>query len=207
MSTIPSQHRLLLAKCLGWRRLYGVVSLLLLAVSSAGTLRGQDWARDERAAARAWSDEAQSLAWARGERETARTSALHNIAVIQASNGDVAGAKETVSQLVEGREPGSSEVTVVWFCNGTPIYDHPPKTAGWNNSGWEGFFNHEPAADRVPSAVPPGLPGNYLAADPRHGVLVEFSDETDSRGTRVTSRKYADGYVAIETPRTVALRR
>jgi hypothetical protein len=31
--------------------------------------------------------------------------------------------------------------------------------------------------------------------------LVDFTDDYDSRGTRVTSRKYADGHVVIETPR------
>jgi hypothetical protein len=180
MSTNPSHCRFVLAERFGSRRPCLAAVALLLAMLSAGTARSQDWVR--------------------GERQAARTSALHNIAMIQASNGDVQGAKETVRQMVDGPQPGSSEVTVVWFCNGQPIYDHPPKSAGSNVVAWEGFLNHDRAADPVPVVVPPGLPANYLAADPRHGAVVEFSDEYDSRGTRVTSRKYADGSVVIETP-------
>ena len=48
--------------------------------------------------------------------------------------------------------------------------------------------------------MPQGLPANYLAADPHHGAVVDFRDEYDSYGTRVTSRRYADGYSVIETP-------
>ena len=59
--------------------------------------------------------------------------------------------------------------------------------------------------DHVPAAVPAGLPANYLAADPRHGAVIDFTDERDSGGTRMTSRKYADGYVVIETPRAEGL--
>jgi hypothetical protein len=51
--------------------------------------------------------------------------------------------------------------------------------------------------------VPRGLPANYLAADSRHGAVVDFQDEYDSYGTRVTARRYADGYVVIETPHSV----
>ena len=49
--------------------------------------------------------------------------------------------------------------------------------------------------------LPADLPANYLDADQRHGAVVDFTDERDGYGTRVTSRKYADGYVVIETPR------
>jgi hypothetical protein len=166
---------------------------------STGTVRAQDWLGDEWAAARHWAGDSPSLDWARGERESARTSALHNIAMIQASNGDVQGAKRTVRQMVDGPKPGQSEVTVVWFCNGQAIYDHPPGSAG-ANIVWQGFINRDQVADQVPSAVPPGLPANYLARDPRYGALVDFTDGQDPRGTRVTSRKYADGHVVIETP-------
>jgi len=177
---------------------------MLPAMLSTGSARAQDWALGDWAAGnwattKTWINAIESLAFARSDRESARTSALHNIAVIQASNGDVEGAKDTVSLMVNGYPPRPSEVTVVWFCNGQPIYDHPPQSGG--AVLWQDFLNHDRAADRVPSTVPAGLPANYLAAAPRHGALVEFTDEYDSRGTRVTSRKYADGSVVIETPR------
>jgi hypothetical protein len=200
MFTIPSHCLCIFAKRFGLRRSCAVVAFLLLATMWAGTAPAQDWGPNDLAVARNWNVDSPSLDWARGERESARTSALHNIAMIQASNGDVQGAKQTVRQMVNGPKPGWSEVTVVWTCNGQPIYDHPPKPSGANSIVWQGFLTREQAADRVPSEVPPGLPSTYLAADPRHGALVDFTDGHDSRGTRVTSRKYADGHIVIETP-------
>ena len=64
-----------------------------------------------------------------------------------------------------------------------------------------GDVRNQSRPDRAASQAPPGLPPEYLAADARHGAVVDFVDEYDSHGTRVTSRTYADGYVVIETPR------
>ena len=130
-------------------------------------------------------------------REAARTWAMHRIAVIQAAAGDVQGAKRTASQIGRQWDQGPTKVTGVWFRCGRPIYDQPPSFAP---AYWQCLACKKPAASSVPSQVPPGLPSNYLAADPRHGAVVDFTDEYDSHGTRVTSRKYADGYVVIETP-------
>jgi hypothetical protein len=182
--TIALHCRSVLRQRSGWRRLFLSGALLLSAMLAAGTVRAQDYIYEMREAAKTW--------------------AMHKIAVIQASAGDVEGAKQTVSQIRDEGEKGPSEVTVVWFCNGQPVYDHPPGSGGRGGRGLQGvgyFFAHERAANRVPSAVPPGLPVGYVAADPRHGALVDFTDDYDSRGTRVTSRKYADGHVVIETPR------
>ena len=135
-------------------------------------------------------------------REAARTWTMSRIAEFQAAYGEFQGAKRTVAQIGEG-ERGPSDVTTVWFCNGVPIYDHPPRCAGWGRSGGQEDgqpFSQEWPADHVPSTVPPGLPSNYLAPDPRHGAVADFTDEYDAHGTRVTSRRYADGYVVIETP-------
>ena len=158
-------------------------ALLLPAMLSAGTVRAQDYVDNGR--------------------EWARTWAMHRIAVIQAAAGDVQGAKRTVTQIDEDGEKGPSDVTAVWFCQGQPVYDHPPAPAGCagcNHRVVPAFFGGDWVADRVPSQVPPGLPANYLDGDPRHGAVVEFADERDSQGTRVTSRTYADGYAVIETP-------
>ena len=172
MSTIPSYRRFFLA-----------AAVLSLAILSADVVRAQDYVREGREAAQTWG-----MQW---------------IAAIQAEAGDVQGAKRTLSQIDEDGEKGPSEVTVVWFCNGQPVYDHPPASVGYggyNGQGNPSFFRFEPAANHVPLKVPDGLPSNYLAPDPRHGVLVDFADEYDSRGTRVTSRTYANGYTVIETP-------
>ena len=158
-------------------------ALLLPALLSAGTVRAQDCVNDGRECARTW--------------------AMHRIAVIQAAAGDVQGAKRTVSQIDEDGEKGPSDVTAVWFCHGQPVYDHPPAPAGCagcNHRAVPVFFGGDRAAERVPSQVPPGLSANYLDSDPRHGAVVEFADERDSHGTRITSRTYADGYAVIETP-------
>ena len=40
----------------------------------------------------------------------------------------------------------------------------------------------------------------YVGVDARRGAVVAFTDEYDAHGTRVTSRRYADGSVVIETP-------
>jgi hypothetical protein len=61
-------------------------------------------------------------------------------------------------------------------------------------------LNCDRPGDHVPATCPPGLRPDYLDPDPHHGAVVDFCDDHDSRGTRVTSRKYADGYVVIETP-------
>ena len=158
-------------------------ALLLPAMLAAGTVQAQDYVLDGR--------------------EWAKTWAMHQIAVIQAAAGDVQGAKRTVSQISEDAEKGPSEVTAVWFCQGQPVYDHPPAPAdcaGCNHRAIQIFSGGERATDPVPSQVPPGLPANYLDSDPRHGAVVEFADERDSHGTRVTSRTYADGHAVIETP-------
>ena len=97
-------------------------------------------------------------------------------------------------------------MTGVCFCDGQVFYDHVPTPAGFYGSGGNATQvfsaeNREP--DRVPAAVPSGLPANYLTADPRRGAVVDFVDDRDSSGTRVTARRYADGSVVIETPHAV----
>jgi hypothetical protein len=162
-------------------------ALLLPALLSAGTVRAQDCINDGR--------------------EWAKTWAMHRIAVIQAAAGDVQGAKRTVSQIDEDGEKGPSDVTGVWFCNGQPLYDHPPVPAGCagcNHRAVPVVFGGDRAAERVPAQVPPGLPANYLDGDSRHGAVVEFADERDSHGIRITSRTYADGYAVIETPHSAS---
>jgi hypothetical protein len=146
----------------------------------------------------------------REQRELAETSALYAIAVIQAEQGDIQGAKRTASQINEGEfaHTRPSEVTVVWFCEGCPIYDHPPGTMRQlpfrerDEAFREGSFPEViPPGEKSPS----GLPANYLKPDPIHGKVVDFVDSRDRQGKRITSRKYADGSIVIETPQTTAI--
>jgi hypothetical protein len=133
-------------------------------------------------------------------RDFAKTWGMHEIAVIQAAHHDVQGAKRTLTQIGDDGEKIPADVTGVCFCNGQIIYDHPPGRY-LASPPYEAFsFDRDRTADRVPSKSPPGLPSNYLAPDPRRGAVVAFVDECDSRGVRVTSRRYADGSVVIETP-------
>jgi hypothetical protein len=164
--------------------LFLALSVLTVGVLSAGAAWGQDFIHVDQQAARSWT--------------------LHRIAVIQAAHGDVTGAKNTVAEIIEPQcNPGPSEVTSVWFCNGMVMYDHPPAFARHPCSNWAVCPIYRDLSPRsVPAEVPQGLPANYLAADPRHGAVVDFRDDCDSSGTRVTSRRYADGYVVIETPHT-----
>jgi hypothetical protein len=171
----------------GFRQFSLVVSVLTVAVLSSGVVWAQDFVQYDQQAARSWT--------------------LHRIAVIQARNGDVTGAKNTVAQIIEPQgNPGPSEVTSVWFCNGMVMYDHPPAFARQPYSVYPVCpvqpIYRDLSPRSVPVEAPQGLPANYLAADPRHGAMVDFRDEYDSSGTRVTSRRYADGYVVIETPHT-----
>ena len=146
---------------------------------------------------------------------------MHRIAVLQAADGDVQGAKRTLSQISDFGPKGPAEVTVVSFCNRQPfcgclpaVYhgrapaiDSPSlslKSLDWGGRDAHGiqyFLVGDRTADRIPTELPTDLPADYLDADPRHGWLVDFTDEYDSRGTRVTLRKYADGHAVIETPR------
>lgn len=155
------------------------------------------------------------------ERESAKAWAMTRIAEIQAAFGDVQGAKRTVTQIGQDGLKGTVDVTGVWFCNGEPLYDHPPlgwdrggmplpgglkqSSENWPRIGADGVrpvsFDAVQRCDDVPLQIP-ALPAESLAADPRHGAVVEFTDEVDGHGTRVISRRYADGAVVIETPRT-----
>ena len=180
------------------RRSLVVAAVLLLLVLPVGRVRAQDVVRANQEAAKAY--------------------AMQAIAVTQAEAGHDLAAKKTVSQIGDENYGGPSDVVAVCCCEGQIFYDHLPGSFSLSlpplpplasyRSGWGGrdsqgnqyFLNRDRADDHVPSRCPPGLRPNYLDPDPRHGLVVDFSDEHDSRGTRITSRRYADGYVVIETP-------
>jgi hypothetical protein len=189
MLALLSRRSCVLIQGFGLRRFVLSVSALLAVVLSADAVLAQDFIRDDRQVARTW--------------------ALHRIAVIQAAAGDVQGAKNTIAQIGDPEYvSGPSEVTSVWFCNGMAIYDHPPAPINRVGYGWRGSqYFRDRSPDRVPAEVPRGLPANYLAADPRHGAVVDFRDEYDSYGTRVTARRYADGSLVIETPHSTKNKR
>jgi hypothetical protein len=187
-----------LAHRFAWRRSPLVAAVLLLVALPVSSVRGEDWIRVNQ--------------------EAAKACAMQAIAVIQAQNGDDMAAKRTVSQIGNESERGPSDVVAVCCFEGHIFYDHlpgsfsgpaplPPAPAscrfGWGGRDSQGnqyFLNRDRAADRVPAQCPPGLRPDYLDPDPHHGAVVDFADEHDSRGTRITSRKYADGYMVIETP-------
>ena len=162
-------------------KLFAVI--FTLASFSVGIVRAEDTIRAEREAAKSWG--------------------LHRIAILQAQAGDFQDAKRTISQIDETGAPGSSDVTAVWFNNGEIVYDHLPASIVLDRISQPELprlirVKQIPAS--VPAEVPAGLPADYLAPDPQHGDLLAFTDECDSRGTRVTSRTYADGLTVIETP-------
>ncbi|NLF09120.1 MAG: hypothetical protein GX594_14260 [Pirellulaceae bacterium] len=132
--------------------------------------------------------------------QAAQTWALHRIAVIQAEYGDFQGAKRTATQIDRRWDPGPTQVTGVRFYCGHPCYFSLPGDVSPPRS-WRRVESKRPTKTSVPSEVPPGLPADYLVPDQRHGAVVDFAEERDSRGTRVTTRVYADGHVVIETPR------
>jgi len=212
MLTILSHGCSALGHGFGLRRSVLAAALLLPAMLLADAVRAQDnFMPEGREAARALpamvladAVRAQDNFMPQG-RDAVRAWTLHLLAVIQAARGDVDDAKNTVAQINDPEVVrGAGDVTGVCFCNGQPLYDHPPLPAGWSLSDLRRsrvFLNRGQSPDRVPTAAPHGLPANYLAADPRHGAVVNFTDEHDSYGTRVTSRRYADGYTLIETPR------
>jgi len=182
MPTLPSSRWFVLTQGFSFRRFILAVSAFLALVLLADAVWAQDFVRDDRQVARTWT--------------------LHRIAVIQAAAGDVQGAKNTVVEINDTDRPKRpSEVTSVWFCNGMAIYDHPPGFARrpCRDCARTQYYR-DPSPNHVPAKVPQGLPANYLAADPRHGAVVDFQDEYDSSGGRITARRYADGYVVIETP-------
>ena len=123
---------------------------------------------------------------------------MNRIAIVQAAQGDIQGAKRTAAQIGRPYDPGPIAVTGVWFRCGQPVYYRPACLAATN---WRRIESPKKAAAAVPAKTPAGLPANYLAADPLHGPVVAFTDERDSHGTRVTTRTYADGHVVIETLR------
>jgi hypothetical protein len=221
MLPVSSHCRSVAAHPFGWQRYFRVATLAWLAALATGSVQAQDWV---------WEN-----------REMARTWALHKIAVIQAADGNVMGAKTTLTQLDDMGEKGTARVTAVWFMNGQAIYGCPPACVqrpdiqpcaaylpanqstpladagngamqqppqgrsqgpGWGAFDLQGhqyFLARDRLPDRVPFKAPADLPSNYLAADPRHGPVVDFADDYDRYGTRVTSRRYADGHAVIET--------
>jgi hypothetical protein len=185
MLSVLSRRCLILARSFHIGSLICAAALLLPTVLQADGPDSRNFIRVDRAVARSWG--------------------LHRIAVIQAAQGDITGALNTIASIDDlDVVRGAGDVTGVCFCEGVPLYDHPPAPGNANlftGPGSQVFSGRNPAPDRVPATVPPGLPANYLAADPRHGAVVNFSDERDSYGTRVTSRRYADGHIVIDTPR------
>ncbi len=88
-----------------------------------------------------------------------------------------------------------------------PVGPHPAAARGprLDSSGRDARagrnpVHRDPSLVRVAFKLPADLPANYLAADPVHGGVVDFCDDRDRHGTRVTLRKYADGFAIIETP-------
>lgn len=146
------------------------------------------------------------------DRALARNAAMYDIAVIQAQAGDILGAKRTAWQIQESPTScqAPSNVLGVWFVQGQPWYGCllPMETieplgqadaqAARRRSGDP---NRSVAAQPVALRPPHGLPADYLAPDGRHGRIVGFFEDVDAHGTRVTSRKYADGHLVIETLR------
>lgn len=130
--------------------------------------------------------------------------------------------------LTPGYNYDGSTIPGVWFRNNQPVrqYDPclrcpPPSPCACDagsgpcssaaDCGCAAAHSLAPSPARVdahdavslpePVAKPASdLPPDYLASHPSHGPLVEFRDEYDRNGTRVTLRKYADGYAVIETP-------
>ncbi|MEN6458896.1 MAG: hypothetical protein ABFC63_08190 [Thermoguttaceae bacterium] len=137
-------------------------------------------------------------------RDAVQTWGLYRIAVSQAEAGGTQDAKRTLSQITQGPPLRPSEVTGVWFCCGRPMMF---STAAPQAAGGPGIARAANRGNYVPTTVPKGLPANYLAADPRHGPVIDFTDERDARGTRITARTYRDGHVVIETPRADGLTR
>ena len=174
-----------------------IVVLFAMAVLPIGVARGQDLTPAEREKVKNWG--------------------MYEIAILQAQMGDFQAAKNTLSQIVDDGPKRPARVTAVWSDHGQPVYrelsagDAFPaidqKSPGWGKRDANGtlyFLARDRAPDSVPTSVPAGLPANYLDADPNHGALVDFTDECDSHGTRVTARRYADGYAIIETPKSNA---
>jgi len=162
-------------------KLFAVV--LTFATFSGSILRADDAVRMERESAKAW--------------------AMHRIAVLQAAAGEFQDAKRTVSQIDDTIPTTPADVTAVRFNNGEIIYCPLPVPVTANRETWQEsprLIRVAQVRTRIPAKVPEGLPSDYLAADPEHGILVAFTDECDSQGTRVTSRTYADGLTVIETP-------
>ena len=157
------------------------------------------------------------------DRELAYNATMNQIAATQAAWGDIQGAKRTAWQIVdqcEGKR-GPAEVVAVRFYCGHPVYyrvppcpDYepietppprmipappPPQPQAARQRPIQPASYETPVKDFAPLYGP--LPVGYFAADPRHGRLVDFVDDRDSAGTRITLRTYADGFSVIETPR------
>ena len=112
-------------------------------------------------------------------RDQAATSALHDIAMLQAEHGNALEAKHTVAQITEPEVLGPARVTVVCFCEGRALYaDVPPPRRA--TDGMPYFLYPARSPDHVPHAVPPGLPADYLAVDARHGARSTSAMSTDA---------------------------
>ncbi len=105
----PSNLHLVASQRRGLRPLGA--ALFIVAMLSAVSLHAQDCTQQIREAAKTWG--------------------MNQIAVLQAAAGDVQGAKRTLSQIDEEGPKRPAEVTVVWFCNRTPVYENISMSPGW----------------------------------------------------------------------------
>jgi hypothetical protein len=81
-----------------------------------------------------------------------------------------------------------------------PVERQTPGWGGRDEQGNRYFLRCDRTPDHVPDKAPDGLPAEYLKDDPQHGPVVDFTDDVDG-GVHLTSRKYADGHVKIESVR------
>lgn len=149
------------------------------------------------------SDTAQAKERAADATESAYGWSLPVLRVIESATGFVQQVNQTLvlanENVKQNQRVEDQEKTVpVAEPSALPLCEPGVIVVDWGDILYS-YRDHD--GHCVPAEVPKGLPANYLAPHPKYGALIDFLDEYDSFGTRVTSRTYANGHVIIETPR------
>ena len=227
MFAVPAYFRSGMVYRFPSQRSLAVASLVLLVGLSARTLRAENWVQANQELARAWAMQGVAVIQAEAGEDLAAKRTAWEIGENDVIASDVVAVCCMNGQIFYDHPPGyclappslgsygagwvgqDSRGNPYWANHGrvgdrVPAQDlHKNNTATWSPlpSPPAPLPKGERSNSRTGPKSPPDLRPDYLDPDPQHGAVVDFSEDYDSHGTRLTSRRYSDGCVVVESLR------